>query len=76
MRAWFYDNSNLDQRELHDSGVPKTIDDLAAIGVLYWRLDGDNYQNSIEEIAKQRQYKNRDQVEQRDTPYKCREEQR
>jgi len=62
MRAWLYDNSDLDQRELHDSGVPKTVDDLATIGVLYWRLDGDNHLDRIEEIARERNYKNRDQI--------------
>ncbi|RUP14400.1 Acireductone dioxygenase ARD family [Jimgerdemannia flammicorona] len=62
MRAWLFDNTTTDQREPHDSGVPQTADDLAAIGVLYWHLGDENALDRLEEIAKERNYKNRDQI--------------
>lgn len=62
MRAYIYDNSDLDQREPHDSGVDATLDDLKAIGVLYWKFDGPNALQQINDLAVERKYKNRDEV--------------
>jgi 1,2-dihydroxy-3-keto-5-methylthiopentene dioxygenase len=62
MRAYIYDNSDLDQREPHDSGVDATLDDLKAIGVLYWKFDGPDALQQINDLAVERKYKNRDEV--------------
>lgn len=62
MRAYVYDLTDADQRELHDSGVEKTVEDLKRIGVLYWRFDGDDALDRLDQLAAERQYKNRDQA--------------
>ncbi|KAL1929440.1 hypothetical protein VTP01DRAFT_1578 [Rhizomucor pusillus] len=62
MRAYVYDLTDADQRELHDSGVEKTVEDLKRIGVLYWRFDGDDALDRLDQLAAERQYKNRDQI--------------
>lgn len=63
MRAYVYDDkSNADQRAPHDTGINKTQDDLAKIGVLYWRIDGPDSLDRLDEIAKRRDYKHRDTV--------------
>ncbi|OZJ06533.1 1,2-dihydroxy-3-keto-5-methylthiopentene dioxygenase [Bifiguratus adelaidae] len=62
MRAFYYDNSSLDQRELHDSGKEVSQDYLAQIGVLYWRLEGENAMERLNGIAQERSYKNRDEI--------------
>ncbi|CEJ02444.1 Putative 1,2-dihydroxy-3-keto-5-methylthiopentene dioxygenase [Rhizopus microsporus] len=64
MRAYVYDDkSNADQRAPHDTGIKKTQDDLAKIGILYWRIDGPDSLDRLDEIAKRRDYKHRDTVE-------------
>lgn len=63
MRAYVYDtNDTSDQRQLHDTGIQKSVEDLAKIGVLYWRFDGDDAQQRVDALAEERSYKNRDQV--------------
>ncbi|GAB5590804.1 1 [Umbelopsis nana] len=62
MRAYYYDNSDLDQRELHDSGKSVSAEDLKQIGVLYWSIVGDNAIEQLDEVAAERSYKNRDQI--------------
>ncbi|SAL98998.1 hypothetical protein [Absidia glauca] len=62
MRAYIYDNSDLDQREPHDSGVNATLDELKAIGVLYWKFDGPDALQQINDLAVERKYKNRDEI--------------
>ncbi|KAI8988087.1 Acireductone dioxygenase ARD family [Mycotypha africana] len=64
MRAYIYDTQDpADQRAPHDLGIAKTLDDLKKIGVLYWQIeDGPNAIEKIDEIAKERNYKNRDTV--------------
>ncbi|KAH7104522.1 1,2-dihydroxy-3-keto-5-methylthiopentene dioxygenase [Auriculariales sp. MPI-PUGE-AT-0066] len=59
MRAYYFDNVEGDQRLAHDSGREVTAEQLQKIGVLYWyhdNLDG------VNEIARQREYKNRDEI--------------
>jgi 1,2-dihydroxy-3-keto-5-methylthiopentene dioxygenase len=62
MRAYYYDNTDLDQRELHDSGKPVSAEHLNQVGVLYWRITGDNAIEQLDKVAAERSYKNRDQV--------------
>ncbi|ORY92136.1 Acireductone dioxygenase ARD family [Syncephalastrum racemosum] len=63
MRAYVYDtNDTSDQRQLHDTGIQKSVEDLAKIGVLYWRFDGDDAQQRVDALAEERSYKNRDQI--------------
>jgi len=60
MRAYWYDNeSDVDQRELHDSGreVPKEY--LAKLGVLYYRFSDEQ---DVDKLALERSYKNRDVI--------------
>lgn len=63
MRAYIYDTQDpADQRAPHDLGIEKSEADLKKVGVLYWRVDGDDALDRIDEIAKDRHYKNRDTV--------------
>ncbi|KAG2205664.1 Acireductone dioxygenase ARD family [Mucor mucedo] len=63
MRAYIYDSEDTaDQRAAHDTGIEKTVEDLAKVGVLYWRIEGPNGIEQIDEIAKNRSYKNRDTI--------------
>ncbi|KAI8575927.1 hypothetical protein K450DRAFT_259424 [Umbelopsis ramanniana AG] len=62
MRAYYYDNTELDQREVHDSGKPVSVDQLSQVGVLYWRITGDNAIEELDKVAAERSYKNRDQI--------------
>jgi len=61
MRAYWYDNLPGDQRAPHDSG--RTVDPayLDSLGVKHHFL-GDDL-DSVNTIAKERDYKNRDQIE-------------
>ncbi|KAJ2810856.1 1,2-dihydroxy-3-keto-5-methylthiopentene dioxygenase [Coemansia furcata] len=64
MRAYLYDNVEADQRELHDSGIPVSIEDLNAINVQYQQLEGtlDEQMKVIEQLCVERSYKNRDEI--------------
>ena len=63
MRAYIYDTQDpADQRAPHDLGIEKSEADLKKVGVLYWRVDGDDALDRIDEIAKDRHYKNRDTI--------------
>ncbi|CAO3655161.1 unnamed protein product [Mucor hiemalis] len=63
MRAYIYDTQDTsDQRAAHDTGVEKSLQDLEKVGVLYWRIEGENGIEQIDEIAKERSYKNRDVI--------------
>ncbi|CAI2172438.1 911_t:CDS:2 [Funneliformis geosporum] len=64
MRAYFCDNNDYDPREPHEQLplTPVTPEELRNLGVLYWRLDGDNYLAQLDKIAKDRKYKNRDEL--------------
>ncbi|KAJ1899367.1 1,2-dihydroxy-3-keto-5-methylthiopentene dioxygenase [Kickxella alabastrina] len=64
MRAYFYDNIDADQRELHDSGIPVSIEKLNSIGVFYRHLDGnaEEQQAEVEKLCIERSYKNRDEI--------------
>jgi 1,2-dihydroxy-3-keto-5-methylthiopentene dioxygenase len=63
MRAYVYDiESAADQRAPHDTGIEKSVEDLEGVGVLYWKIEGSNVIEQIDKIAKERSYKNRDEV--------------
>ncbi|KAG9327109.1 hypothetical protein KVV02_008739 [Mortierella alpina] len=64
MRAYLYDNLDTDCREPHEliPSVPVSAEELAASGVLYWRLEDENFEAQIDKICEERNYKNRDQI--------------
>lgn len=63
MKAYIYDvQDSSDQRAPHDTGIEKSVEDLEKVGVLYWKINGTNGLEQIDEIAKERSYKNRDTV--------------
>ncbi|KAA8643262.1 hypothetical protein EYZ11_011515 [Aspergillus tanneri] len=59
MRAYWYDNQPGDQREPHDSGRSVSESYLASIGVFYRHCPTIE---SVDELAAERGYKNRDEV--------------
>eukprot|EP00252_Welwitschia_mirabilis_P019616 TRINITY_DN458_c0_g2_i2.p1 TRINITY_DN458_c0_g2~~TRINITY_DN458_c0_g2_i2.p1 ORF type:complete len:192 (+),score=28.13 TRINITY_DN458_c0_g2_i2:166-741(+) len=60
LEAWYMDESNDDQRLPHHCDPPRYVllDELAELGVLYWHLDADNYENDerFHRIRKERGY--------------------
>ena len=58
--ARLMDDSDADQREEHrqEPNVPVTLEQLAEIGVLYWKLDADKYEDdpALEAIREERGY--------------------
>jgi len=64
MRAYYYDNIPGDQRLPHDyvPSRPVSLDTLKAIGVSYWTVPVDGYEEKIDQIAKDQDYKNRDTI--------------
>ncbi|GAA5905777.1 hypothetical protein JCM6882_000456 [Rhodosporidiobolus microsporus] len=59
MKAYYFDDLDTDQRLPHDSGEPVSIEQLKAIGVLAYPGVGEE---EVERIAKERGYKNRDEI--------------
>ncbi|SCU88920.1 LADA_0E12772g1_1 [Lachancea dasiensis] len=60
VEVYFHDNKdNVDFREAHDSGHPVSLDHLARIGVIYKHC---STEEQVNEVALERQYKNRDEV--------------
>ncbi|KAJ1780617.1 1,2-dihydroxy-3-keto-5-methylthiopentene dioxygenase, partial [Coemansia sp. RSA 2167] len=64
MRAYYYDNSMADQRELHDSGHAVTIEQLRSMRVEYTKLEGTPEENleQINKLCVERGYQNRDEI--------------
>lgn len=66
MKAYFYDNSELDQREPHDSdNRPVSIEQLNSIGVEYQFVAGNTLEEQlqvVDQLSKERSYKNRDEI--------------
>ena len=63
--AWYMDeNEDVDQREPHkkEQHEPVSGEKLIALGVVYWKLDADNYENDtkLEKIRKDRGYNYQD----------------
>ncbi|KAJ2354718.1 1,2-dihydroxy-3-keto-5-methylthiopentene dioxygenase [Coemansia sp. RSA 2618] len=64
MRAYYYDNSDADQRKPHDSGSPVSLEQLQALNVEYRKLTGTPTENltAIDQLCRERAYKNRDEI--------------
>jgi len=65
MRAYYFDNIPGDQRLAHDSGNPVPPETLKSAGVLHWAIPIDesgNWEQQINEVARERDYKNRDTI--------------
>ena len=62
MRAYYFDNIPGDQRLLHDSGRDVSEATLRSVGVLHWSIPVENWEKEINEVAKERDYKNRDTI--------------
>ncbi|CAF9927774.1 1,2-dihydroxy-3-keto-5-methylthiopentene dioxygenase [Imshaugia aleurites] len=59
MKAYYYNEDSSDQREDHDSGRAVSTDYLSQLGVLYHCCPS---VSSVDEIASERSYKNRDEI--------------
>lgn len=65
MRAYYFDNIPGDQRLAHDSGHAVSVETLKSIGVLSLTIpidDEGKWEQQINEVAKERGYKNRDAI--------------
>lgn len=61
MKAYYFDNLPGDQREPHDSGRAISPSYLSDLGIIHHHLPNDL--DSVNRIAKERNYKNQDQIE-------------
>ncbi|KAK2749455.1 1,2-dihydroxy-3-keto-5-methylthiopentene dioxygenase [Myotisia sp. PD_48] len=59
MRAYYFENTEADQREPHDSGRTVDIDHLAKLGVSYRQCRSID---DLNKLATERGYKNRDEI--------------
>jgi 1,2-dihydroxy-3-keto-5-methylthiopentene dioxygenase len=65
MHAYYFNpDTNEDQRGEHRFNPNRPVDlkVLERVGVLYWRLDGEDRLERLDQICRDRQYKNRDEV--------------
>lgn len=62
MRAYYFDNLPGDQRLPHDSNEIVSEETLKSAGVLYWPIPVEHWETQINEVAKERDYKNRDTI--------------
>ncbi|XP_031570315.1 1,2-dihydroxy-3-keto-5-methylthiopentene dioxygenase-like [Actinia tenebrosa] len=66
VRAWYMDSSDEDQRLPHqlDPPQPVSLDQLKQLGVLYWKLDADNFdaEGLLDKIKKERGYTYEDNI--------------
>lgn len=62
MRAYYFDNIPGDQRLAHDSGKDASESTLRSLGVLHWSIPVENWEEQINEVARERDYKNRDTI--------------
>ncbi|GJE95439.1 acireductone dioxygenase [Phanerochaete sordida] len=66
MRAYYYDNRDGDPTLPHDSGRQVEPSVLKSMGVLHWSIpvdQEDKWQEEIDQVAREREYKNRDVIE-------------
>lgn len=67
IEAWFMQESDDDQRLPHHKNLPKyvSLDQLADLGILYWHLDPDKYENDpdLDKIRQDRGYNYMDLLE-------------
>lgn len=62
MRAYYFDNIPGDQRLAHDSGKDASESTLRSLGVLHWSIPVENWEEQINEVSRERDYKNRDTI--------------
>ncbi|KAL0063213.1 1,2-dihydroxy-3-keto-5-methylthiopentene dioxygenase [Marasmius tenuissimus] len=63
MRAYYFDNLPGDPRLPHDSARPVTSEHLKSLNVETWHIPlTDDYEDKIDAIAREREYKNRDTI--------------
>ncbi|KAK1215782.1 1,2-dihydroxy-3-keto-5-methylthiopentene dioxygenase [Marasmius sp. AFHP31] len=63
MRAYYFDNLPGDPRLPHDSSRPVTSEHLKSLHVETWHIPvTDDYEDKIDAIAREREYKNRDVI--------------
>ncbi|GLJ40051.1 hypothetical protein SUGI_0820050 [Cryptomeria japonica] len=66
MEAWYFDELGEDQRLPHQTNPPQyvSLEKLADIGVLYWKLDADNFETDpeLQKIRKTRGYNYKDML--------------
>ncbi|RKP11145.1 1,2-dihydroxy-3-keto-5-methylthiopentene dioxygenase 3 [Thamnocephalis sphaerospora] len=65
MRAYYYhQGDSQDPREEHSFSPPRPVseEDLKRVGVLYWSLGGEDRLERLEDVCRERSYKNRDEV--------------
>lgn len=65
MRAYYFDNVPGDQRLPHDyaPSQPVAPETLAALNVRSWTIPVEGYETKVDEIARERGYKNRDMID-------------
>nr|XP_033719617.1 1,2-dihydroxy-3-keto-5-methylthiopentene dioxygenase-like [Tursiops truncatus] len=60
VQAWYTEKSGDDPQQPHrrEPGSPVALEQLRGLGVLYWKLDADKYENDpeLEKIRKERNY--------------------
>ncbi|KAI9503764.1 1,2-dihydroxy-3-keto-5-methylthiopentene dioxygenase [Coemansia spiralis] len=64
MRAYYFDNSEADPRDEHDSGTLVGVAELERLGVQYTKLTGSaaDKLRQVDELCAARSYKNRDSI--------------
>jgi len=72
VQAWYMDSSDEDQRLPHQltPNEPVSLEKLAAVGVLHWTIDAEDYlagpetpaHEALDKICADRSYKNRDEI--------------
>ena len=64
MRAYSFDNIPGDQRLPHDYSPSREVPlkTLEEIGLRFWNIPVDGYEEKVNEVAKERNYKNRDVI--------------
>ncbi|KAJ7776061.1 Acireductone dioxygenase ARD family [Mycena maculata] len=65
MRAYYFDNVPGDQRLPHDyvPSRPVAPETLSALNVRFWTIPVEGYEPRVDEVAKERGYKNRDTID-------------
>jgi len=64
MRAYYFDNLPTDQRLPHSHDPPKEVplSLLPKLGVLHWRIPVEDHEGGLNDVARERSYKNRDVI--------------
>lgn len=62
MRAYYFDNLPGDQRSPHDSSQEVSSETLKKLGLKHWNIPVAGHEVKINEVAREREYKNRDVI--------------